>query len=301
MKWSHRRSEARVLLVAVLAMGSTVSWVVGAQTEEVQAQTEKPKQDTSGEAMPGSRTEPGRVLALPEARVAPRVLARPGGAPRISTVKPRIIGEGMAQALSAPQAVVRGDLLPVAQLRSVVQDKAPVTQLKPRLASGLESSESYLSIVMRVRSDGTSQVVSATEIPGPAPVSEEPKGDFLYEVQLGGRAVAVEALPDPFEAHAFGGPPGTPEALHHFERQEAATVVIKVPKAGLDSSLEDLSFQLFKLEGGAPLEKVNPQVLEQLKRSRYLRSLVRSAPQTLAPQIRELGLTLRPEALEIQK
>lgn len=318
MKLKTRQLTTMMLGAAGLAMLASAAVADGPQEKDLQAQEMKvvpmtgaklqvsrgeqvqmgtPKLDATGEAMPGSQAEPGKAGRALETPAAGKITV-PSRVP--PAAKLQVPPEGMAKVLAQPPVAARGDLPPVEQLKSAAVS-AVATQAEPRLARLPASGESYLAVVMRIRANGTSEVVSATEIPGPAPLSDEPKGDYLYEVRLGDRTLAVEALPDPFEAHSFGGPPGTPQALHHFERLDEATVVVKVPKARLESPLVNLSIELFKLESGAPLEKVNPEVLRELKQDRRLRSLAVAPAQKLAPQIRAKGITLESEALQVQQ
>src|SRR6185503_11222638 len=93
------------------------------------------------------------------------------------------------------------------------------------------ASGSHLRLVLRVTAEGASEVVSATELPGEARLSEEPKGDLVYEVADGAETLAVEALPELFEAHSFGGPEDDTRG-HAFHPQKEATIVVTVPQRG---------------------------------------------------------------------
>ena len=89
---------------------------------------------------------------------------------------------------------------------SSVRSPGPMI-LIPELAKP-RSAKKYLTVVLLVRVDGTSQVLSATEVEGEPVVSNEVLGDFAYKVADGTTMLATRSLPgDIFEAHSFGGPP----------------------------------------------------------------------------------------------
>jgi hypothetical protein len=143
-------------------------------------------------------------------------------------------------------------------------------------------------VVLRVTEGGGSEVVSALEVPGPAPLTEEPAGDFLYEVSEDTKTVVAQALPDPFEVRSFsmpGSPPG-----HHFSRAKEATIVVKVPQRTLDSPLEKLSVKLLRVKPGEPVERINAETLGRLKQANRLQTIVTVPAAKLAPGIRQKAL-----------
>jgi hypothetical protein len=249
------------------------------------AQPGTPTAQAGGETMPGSQSEPG---------ASPRTIAATQVRPTLPL--PSQV-QSMEERLRVAVPAVPGDLPSVDRIPADTSRGGG--QLNPLLVRAARTAETHLSVVLRVRDDGTSEVVSATELPGPPAVSTEPRGDFLYAVADGGRTVAVEALSDPFEAHAFGGPPGTPQEKHFFVRQKEATIVVQIPASKLESPLTGLSFELYQLKAGPALEKVDAEVLQGLQRDQRLRSLVQTKGIELAPQIRQKGLVLQPEELQV--
>jgi hypothetical protein len=155
-----------------------------------------------------------------------------------------------------------------------------------------ETNQSHLRLVLRVTEAGTSEVISATEIPGPAALSDLPAGNYLSEVVSAGETVAVQAIPDPFEIHSFNGPPGTPEEKHHFERVKTATVLVDLPGVGLATNLEGYAVRFYKLKPGPNLERVNPETFQKLKQENRLEMQSEVPGARLAPEVRSRGKKL---------
>ena len=195
----------------------------------------------------------------------------------------------MEQLIKTPPPVRRGQLPPLSQ----------VTTAQPTLGGGQthavrppRPAKSFLKIVLRVKSDGSSEVLSATEMAGEPPVSEEPLGDYVYEVADGDETLAAEALSDPFAAHSFGGPEDEKEG-HHEIRSTEATIVVTVPGRSLTSPLDKLSVRLYKVKPGVVLERVNSATVRKLKADNRLDAVVTSPAAKLAPEIRRRGVRLQ--------
>ncbi|MBN1210160.1 MAG: hypothetical protein JXB05_35235 [Myxococcaceae bacterium] len=225
---------------------------------------------------------------------APRAGTMPGANSRPGTValqaQPAPIGgkaQGMEDALKNPERV-SGELPPRRQVQAP-QARGGTQQGPVRQAP---ASGSHLRLVLRVTADGASELVSATELPGEARLSDEPKGDLVYEVADGGQTLAVEALPELFEAHSFGGPEDELRG-HAFHTQKEATIVVTVPERSLQSSLDRLSVRLYRITSGPATEEINPATLDKLKGERRLQPLVETRDGTLGRQIRERGFKLR--------
>ncbi|HEX8703048.1 MAG TPA: hypothetical protein VF815_29695 [Myxococcaceae bacterium] len=229
----------------------------------------------------------------PSALSAPRAGTMPGANSQPGTAAPRaqpvLIGgqmRTMDKALASPAAP--GELPPRRQVQAPVArggtQQGPVKQAP---ASG-----SHLRVVLRVTSDGGAEVVSATELPGEAKLSEEPKGDLVYEVSDGTQTLATEALPELFEAHSFGGPQDDAHG-HAFHPQKEATLVVTVPQRSLQSNLDRLSVRLYRITSGPATEEINPDTLGKLKAERRLQPLVETRGETLGRQMRERGFKVR--------
>lgn len=149
---------------------------------------------------------------------------------------------------------------------------------------------SHLQLVLRVTEGGEAEVVSAAEVPGPAPLTTEPLGDYAYEVTEGERTVAVQALPDPFELRAFS-PPGK-ELGHHISRAKTATVAVDVPLPKDDAAIGRLGVNLIKLEPGRTIQKVDAAELVRLKQEKRVRVISTLPAARMAPQLRDRTVPL---------
>jgi hypothetical protein len=154
------------------------------------------------------------------------------------------------------------------------------------------ASGSHLRVVLRVTTEGAAEVVSATELPGEAKLTEEPKGDLVYEVSDGNQTLATEALPELFEAHSFGGPRDDAQG-HSFHAQKEATLVVTVPRRNLQSNLDRLSVRLYRLTAGPAPEDINPATLAKLKAERRLQTVAEAQGEKLGQQMRARGSKLR--------
>lgn len=222
---------------------------------------------TSGSRMPGSELPPGK--ARPGAEASPGSLAAGGQAMTME--------EALRQ---SPPVMRREPLAPTSVARGGAQQGARVEAA---------SRDSHLVLVLRVNADGGAELVSATELAGKAALSPEPKGDFLYEVSDGARTLAVEGLPDPFEAHSFGGQADEASG-HHFQGERETTVVVRVPGMSLSDAVEKLDVKLYRLNPGEPSGHLTPERLTELKQGQRLRTLVHLRADALGPQIRGRGI-----------
>lgn len=220
-------------------------------------------------AMPGANSQPGAVAA----KAQPVLIAG-----KVQAMEEALKNPGPASGELPPRRQVQA---PVAR-GGTQQD--PVRQAP---ASG-----SHLRVVLRVTSEGGAEVVSATELPGEAKLSEEPKGDLVYEVSDGAQMLATEALPELFEAHSFGGPQDDAHG-HAFQMQKEATIVVTVPQRNLQNNLERLSVRLYRITSGPATEEINPATLEKLKAERRLQPLVETRGETLGRRLRERSFRVR--------
>jgi hypothetical protein len=227
-------------------------------------------------------------LSAPRAGTMPGANSQPGtAAPK---AQPALIGgqvRTMEKALENP-GPVSGELPARRQVQApVARGGTQQDPMKQAPAGG-----SHLRVVLRVTSDGGAEVVSATELPGEAKLSEEPKGDLVYEVSDGAQTLAAEAQPELFEAHSFGGPQDDAHG-HAFHKQKEATLVVTVPGRDLRSNLDRLSVRLYRITAGPATEEINPDTLQQLKGARRLQTLVETRGETLGRQMRERGFKVR--------
>ncbi|MDY7232733.1 hypothetical protein [Hyalangium rubrum] len=236
---------------------------------------------TQGQPQPSPRSE-ARAGTMPGANLQP-------GTVKLQA-QPMLVGgkvRTMEEALKSPGQVA-GELPPRRQVQaSLARGGTQQDPVRQAPASG-----SHLRVVLRVTADGESEVVSATELPGEAKLSEEPKGDLVYEVSDGTQTLAVEALPELFEAHSFGGPEDDLRG-HAFHVQKEATIVVTVPQRNLRSNLERLNVRLYRITSGPATEEINPATLEKLKAGRHLQPLVESRGGAFGRQIQERSFKVR--------
>lgn len=236
---------------------------------------------TEGQPQPSAKSEP-RVGTMPGARSQPGTAA--------ARAQPVLIGgkvQSMEESLKSP-GPVSGELPPRRQVQAPVARGG--TQQDP--VRQAPASGSHLRVVLRVTAEGGAEVVSATELPGEARFSEEPKGDLVYEVSDGNQTLAAEAMPDVFEAHSFGGPQDDAHG-HAFHPQKEATIVVSVPQRGLQSNLDRLSVRLYRITAGPATEEINPDTVARLKAERRLQPMVETRGEALGRQIRERGIKAR--------
>jgi hypothetical protein len=144
----------------------------------------------------------------------------------------------------------------------------PAARAQQGRVQAAPAARSHLRLTLRVSQSGLAEVVAATEVSGEAVLSDVARGDFVYEVAVGGRTLVVQGVIDPFERRSFPGPDGSPQQGHHFDREETATLVVKVPDAdGVRKAAEALTVRLYKLRPGtASMETIDSAQLERLKR-----------------------------------
>lgn len=249
---------------------------------------------TSLFAQPGAQERHSRRGELqtnprPEAE-APAGAARmePRRPPQAIPVEGRV--EKMEDHLARPPQAPAGERQPVLEPERAADLGRGQGEQKKRVVEAVPPAEASLHLVVQIKADGSAEILSAAEVPGTVILSEEPRGNFVYEVAIGDETLAVEALPDPFEVHSFGGPEGTPQQYHHIEEAKTATIVVNVPRMNLASAnLDRLTVRLFKIKPGPPFEKINPAVLRQLKQQDRLERRLDVPPGRLAPGIREKG------------
>ncbi len=153
----------------------------------------------------------------------------------------------------------------------------------------IRGAEVHLQLVLQVTNDGNVELISASELAGPALVSDAPKGDHLLEVSRGDQILSVEAIYGLFEARSFGGPPED-DASHHVESQASAVVKIKLPGIALESSdLADTVFRLHRILPGTPVSVINSETMSALKGQDRLETIIELPLGVFEDEIRERG------------
>jgi hypothetical protein len=147
----------------------------------------------------------------------------------------------------------------------------------------------HLQLLVRLSAGGGAEVVSAKDVPGPAPDSSGFPGQWLYAVSSGDKTLATRGIPDPFEMRSFAPPEGSPieGQGHHIEQAKTALVQVAVPAVRLSSpEIDRLSLQFYKIKAGPPVFHVDPEIFQKLKREERLELQNRVPATSLSRQIR---------------
>jgi len=152
--------------------------------------------------------------------------------------------------------------------------------------------QQYLSLVVRVKRDGSSTVIKQSLVSGPPILRQQGSSDFAYALSQGTKTVSTEFLPeDPFVVRGFADPKnGHGEK---YERADEATIVIKVPAQqakAFDSG--KISLQIVKINPDALVSNFNginlsSAILDQLKARKALTTTVDVTSKRLAAAVRE--------------
>src|SRR5262245_48229912 len=133
-------------------------------------------------------------------------------------------------------------------------------------------NRSHLDLLLKVTRSGAVEVVRVSELPGEPVLSDSPAGRYVYEASRGEKAVAAEAMIDPFESRSFPGAPGSGLEGHHIGEAETAFVTVKVPGTTLAEAMRDgLSVRLYRLETDRQLERMDLAEVSRLKDQRELK------------------------------
>lgn len=198
---------------------------------------------------------------------------------------------GMTLAVSAQAAD------PMAESQKQLADKPrPQSQVTAGKAAALaqaaapaaQSDKAYLHCVFRVSKDGKMNLLHATEVAGDPLMPEATGGGFLYEVAKGTEVIGTQGLADPFEKRSFPDPKEGKSQGHHFESIEEADIVVKIPNTKLsDAALNDISLAFYEYQGSSHLDKLDKNVLFDLKAKHQLKRFSEIPARALGQAIRE--------------
>lgn len=118
-------------------------------------------------------------------------------------------------------------------------------------ATPVQETDSFLNMVVRVKSNGSSEIVKVAEIQGNLPERGQPTGNSALEINRGHETIGAEFLPeDPFVIRGFIDPKN-PQRGEFFGRTDAATIVVNVPKVTLeDAAAGGITLRLYKVSPG---------------------------------------------------
>ena len=149
----------------------------------------------------------------------------------------------------------------------------------------------HLHCVFKLKADGGYSLVRAVEVEGDPLVSEEAAGPIIAEVSKGSDVISVQAHVDPFERRGFSSPDGKGPQGHHFEKDEEANVIVKIPDASLsDTDLDQLSVHFYRWEGTEAIERVDRESLKEYKRVHRVSGLSVVPGRILSEEIRSKGM-----------
>jgi hypothetical protein len=161
----------------------------------------------------------------------------------------------------------------------------------PPPAAAQGQGRTYLHCVFKLRKDGGYRLERAVQVEGAPLVSDEAAGPIIAEVSKGSDVVSVQAHIDPFERRGFSSPPGKGPQGHHFDSDDEAEVVVKIPDASLaDTDLDKLSVRLYRWQGADALEHIDRESLREYKRLNRVRGLSEIPGRVLGGEIRSKGI-----------
>ena len=151
-----------------------------------------------------------------------------------------------------------------------------------------QSDKAYLHCVFRVGKDGKMNLLHATEVAGEPLLPEATGGGFLYEVARGNEVLGIQGMADPFERRAFPGPKESKLEGHHFDSTEEADIIVKIPNTRLsDAALSEISLAFYEYQGSSHIDKLDKEVLAELKAKHQLKRFSEMPARTLGQAIQE--------------
>jgi hypothetical protein len=155
-----------------------------------------------------------------------------------------------------------------------------------------KSSRSYLSVVLDIKKDGSSQIIKATQLSGEVITRDFQTSDFIYEVTRGSTTWAVAFFAeDPFLVRALRGPANAKE--NSMQEKSAVIAVIVPVRDETPSAIRQLRLRIFKLLPGTNVGKIDFPVLQELKAEKKLTLIIDLPPNTfgrlISRKLRKLG------------
>lgn len=217
---------------------------------------------------------PRKAVMVPERRPAPTPLAG-------KTVR-------MEDALKAKPRIAGGKLQPKIEPAHAEEPSMGSGEQKRRPPPPAKLLGTHLQLVLKVTESGAAEIVSAKDVPGPAPTEQGAAGRWVYAVFSGDKTVSAQGIADPFEMRSFAPPPGSPleGQGHHIERATSAYIPVAVPNLTLKSvPASQLSVKLYRVKEGPPLLHVDPSVFQKLQQEQLLEMKIQLPANTLKHQI----------------
>lgn len=201
----------------------------------------------------------------------------------------KLVGETMPEQ-AAPVKEAGAETMPAETVEEHVKpqgmQEAPLQRIK--VTPFVPVTDAHLHLVMEVSNTGEAKIVSATRIPRSATITNEVRGDFVYQIDLDGQVLNVEAIADPFELRSFPRPGAKEGEGHHFETAKTARIIVTVPNAKqVEERLDKLHIRFFKIKPGKELHTIDPRVFQELEKSQRLERIMELKPQDLSIQLKE--------------
>ena len=156
--------------------------------------------------------------------------------------------------------------------------------------SAAERPQGYVRLRVRVQ-DNELYVVGAQAVEGPLVERTKLHGALAYEVTMGSKLLAADAVPDVGVRRSFPDPSGDPERRGHFVTPlESYELNVRVPKEDVSlASLPQLDIALYRVkeEVARPLTAagpIGPQFERELRPVAQMKGIRR---EDLAPPVRE--------------
>ena len=139
------------------------------------------------------------------------------------------------------------------------------------VVEGEDKKGSHLHLVLEISKDGSStKVISAVRLAGAPLLSDQALGDNIYKMELNGKAVAVTAVPDPFQMRSYASE-DDPEAGHFIDSAKTGIIVMKVAEGDkVLAQINRLQLRAYKLKPGAEVYQMDLNVMKKLGDSNRL-------------------------------
>jgi hypothetical protein len=126
-----------------------------------------------------------------------------------------------------------------------------------------KSTESFVNLTVRLREDGTTEIVRATQVDGKLIERQVPATNYVYEITKEGKAYAVGFLPE--GAFSLRGFKDQAHASEKTDLTRSTTIALNIPNAGLDATKQgEFGLRIYKLHAGDELEAITPTTLGKL-------------------------------------
>lgn len=205
--------------------------------------------------------------ATMETAVAPYMAASLG-----AHLGPRSLGSG-------PRVGTRLGAAFRSQQRSPEQDP-------PATANSLPP-QPYLSLVVRVKKDGSSDVIKSSLVSGPPILRQQATSNYVYALSQGKKTVSAEFLPEnPFVIRGFADP--NSKRGEKFGQTDEATIVVKVPPQQVKAiGTGKLSLQIFEIKPNKSPELLSNETMDALKLSKSLTTTIDISPKRLGTAVKD--------------